>query len=171
MATNSNLKSIENLKQKWLDYLKPAEESVVSRCLRSINLFPEVMRNWPINFWFFPVDFTDSHTAVKLGIKNIPDSSSWDNIITLVTSYLIPLRAKIKLPIIISSGYRSSALNKAVNGASRSYHMQGRACDIRCNNNLAMYNALVRIAVRNRDEFKSPLMELIQYSNFIHFAI
>lgn len=171
MATNSNLNSIGILKRKWLAYLKPAEESVISRCLRSINLFPEVMLNWPFNSWFFPVDFTDSHTAVKLGIKNIPDSSSWDNIITLVTSYLIPLRLKIKLPIIISSGYRSQSLNKAVDGAANSYHMSGRACDIMCGNNRAMYNALARIAISNRKSHKPSLTELIQYSNFIHFAI
>lgn len=171
MTTNSNLKSIDDLKREWSDYLKSAGQYVLSRCLRSFDSFPEVMRNWPMNPWFFPVDFTDSHTAVKLGLKNIPDVSSWGNILTLVTAYLIPLREKIKRPITISSGYRSPSLNKAVNGSSRSYHMQGRACDIRCNNNLAMYNSLVRIALRNRNNHKVPLTELIQYSNFIHFAI
>lgn len=171
MPKVSNLISIENLKQEWLEYLKFSGEYATSRCLRSFDLFPGVMLNWPMNSWFFPVDFTDSHTAVKLSIENIPDISSWGNIITLVTAYLIPLREKIKQPITISSGYRSQSLNKAVDGAANSYHMSGRACDIMCGNNRAMYNALARIAISNRKSHKPSLTELIQYSNFIHFAI
>jgi zinc D-Ala-D-Ala carboxypeptidase len=41
-------------------------------------------------------------------------------------------RNKLDLPIIITSGYRSPAENKAVGGAYLSRHVQGIAFDIRC---------------------------------------
>lgn len=163
--------SVEDLKSQWTDFVSRFGPHALDRCLQSLEKFPSVMEKWPVNPYFFPVDFVYSNTALKLGISNIPDSSSWFNIITLVTNYLIPLREKIKQPINISSGYRSQSLNKAVDGAANSYHMSGRACDIMCGNNRAMYNALARIAISNRKSHKPSLTELIQYSNFIHFAI
>ena len=38
----------------------------------------------------------------------------------------------MEFPIIISSGYRPPALNKAVNGATNSWHQKGLAADIAC---------------------------------------
>ena len=43
------------------------------------------------------------------------------------------LRNKIGKPIIINSGYRTESHNKAVGGAKNSYHMHGKAVDIRVN--------------------------------------
>lgn len=49
---------------------------------------------------------------------------------TKLVDYLQQIRNKFGKPIIISSGYRSKAHNKAVGGASNSYHTKGMAADI-----------------------------------------
>lgn len=41
------------------------------------------------------------------------------------------LRAIVGRPLFIVSGYRSPATNKAAGGAARSYHLRGRAADLR----------------------------------------
>ncbi len=48
---------------------------------------------------------------------------------TLVGRVLQPLRDHFDRPIIVSSGYRSPALNEAVNGSETSQHMRGEAAD------------------------------------------
>src|SRR5690606_27600015 len=40
------------------------------------------------------------------------------------------LRDNVQAPVMINSGYRSSAHNKAVGGASGSYHLKGMVADI-----------------------------------------
>lgn len=49
--------------------------------------------------------------------------------------FLQNLRNKIKMPIVVTSGYRSEAVNKAVGGAKNSAHLRGGAADIRCADN------------------------------------
>lgn len=57
--------------------------------------------------------------------------------VVFIDSYLVNildiLRAKIGKPVIITSGYRTPARNREVGGAKYSYHMRGRAVDIRVN--------------------------------------
>ncbi|WP_461367369.1 YcbK family protein [Candidatus Darwinibacter acetoxidans] len=42
------------------------------------------------------------------------------------------LRYKVGGPLVINSGYRCQAHNKAVGGADNSFHMQGLAADVAC---------------------------------------
>lgn len=72
-----------------------------------------------------------SNTAVRLGIDNSPSELIRTNLEALVKHVLDPLRAKWGAPIIVTSGYRSPALNRAVGGASSSQHTIGEAADIR----------------------------------------
>lgn len=71
-----------------------------------------------------------SNTAVRLGIDNSPSELIRTNLEALVEHVLDPLRSKWGAPIIVSSGYRCPALNKAVGGATSSQHMKGMAADI-----------------------------------------
>lgn len=85
-------------------------------------------------------EFEASQTATRRGIDNsIPDELMNDA--TKLSWFLQELRNKInrihrsesrsrELPVIISSGYRSPALNKAIGGASKSQHMRAQAVDI-----------------------------------------
>lgn len=71
-----------------------------------------------------------SDIAKQKGIENIPDWQSIDNLRNLVEHILEKVRAMYGKPIIVSSGYRSDALNRVVGGAINSQHIRGMAADI-----------------------------------------
>ncbi len=73
---------------------------------------------------------TKSITALRLGLDNTPDGDTLINMKTLAEMIFEPLREWVGGPIKINSFYRSSALNEAIGGSSRSQHCQGRAMDI-----------------------------------------
>ena len=75
-------------------------------------------------------ELTRSATAERLGIPNAFTADVVDNLQRLCSEVLEPLRAHLGHPITINSGYRCSALNKAVGGVQNSFHMKGRAADI-----------------------------------------
>lgn len=81
---------------------------------------------------FFTLEeFTRSSTAQRLKIDNTPSDEVVRNIQYGVQMVLDPLRRIIRSPIIITSGFRCSALNKAVGGVANSWHTKGNAADIR----------------------------------------
>lgn len=81
---------------------------------------------------FFTLEeFTRSSTAKRLKIENTPSDEVVRNIQYGVQMVLDPLRRIIRSPIIITSGFRCSALNKAVGGVANSWHTKGNAADIR----------------------------------------
>ena len=65
--------------------------------------------------------------------KNLMTSNCIANAILLCEHVLEPVRNHFGVPIHISSGYRCTALNKAVGGAPKSQHMKGQAADIYIN--------------------------------------
>lgn len=71
-----------------------------------------------------------SSTAVRLGIDNRPSAMQHANLVRLATDVLQPLRDAWKQPIVVSSGFRCPALNKAVGGVVNSQHLAGAAADI-----------------------------------------
>lgn len=76
-------------------------------------------------------EFLRSETAVRRGIDNTPSIEVVSNLQQLCVNILEPLRAYFNTPIVVSSGYRSTALNKAVGGSATSQHMTGEAADLR----------------------------------------
>ncbi len=74
-------------------------------------------------------EFTKSETAIRLGIKNEPNAQEISNLQYLVDTVLQPVADKFKV-VKVNSGFRSPALNKAINGAVNSQHLQGLAADI-----------------------------------------
>lgn len=91
-----------------------------------------------VNKWrtahFSLEEFTRSSTAKKMGIDNTPDARAAANLFILASQVLEPARAIIGNPVVITSGYRCEALNKAVGGVNGSYHKKGMAADIRIEN-------------------------------------
>lgn len=77
-------------------------------------------------------EFTSSDTARKKNINNIPTTEVIKNLGALVQNVLQPLRDKLPTGkyILITSGYRSQELNKAIGGAPNSQHTRGQAADI-----------------------------------------
>lgn len=81
---------------------------------------------------FFSLEeFTRSTTAKRLKIDNTPSDEVIRNIQYGVQMVLDPLRRILQEPIIITSGYRCAALNKAVGGVTSSWHTKGNAADLR----------------------------------------
>lgn len=75
-------------------------------------------------------ELTRSATAKRLGIDNEPTEAVKANLTALVEHILDPLREAWGAPIVVTSGYRSPALNEAVHGAASSQHVIGQAADI-----------------------------------------
>lgn len=71
-----------------------------------------------------------SETAERKRIDNKIPKECLGNIQQLITRVLDPLREEYGKPIIVNSGYRCPALNKAVGGSPTSDHMTGCAVDI-----------------------------------------
>jgi uncharacterized protein YcbK (DUF882 family) len=67
-------------------------------------------------------EFTKSVSAIRNGVENSPSPEHIRNIQLLVKYVLQPLRQALGLPIKITSGYRSDALNKLIGGSKRSQH-------------------------------------------------
>lgn len=70
-----------------------------------------------------------SDTAVRHNINNMPDINSLDCMLDLIVYCLQPIRSKLGKPMIITSGYRNSQVNKLVGGVSTSQHTKGQAVD------------------------------------------
>lgn len=71
-----------------------------------------------------------SESAKRLGIKNMPTEEHINNFKKLAEHIFEPIRANFRCPILISSGYRSKALNSAIGGSATSQHCLGEAIDI-----------------------------------------
>lgn len=80
---------------------------------------------------FFTLEeLTASATANRLKISNKPTEAEVENLRQLVQEVLDPLRSQFRKPIIVTSGFRSTELNAAVGGVSKSQHLLGQAADI-----------------------------------------
>ena len=73
---------------------------------------------------------TKSVTALRLGIDNTPDGDTLNNMKLVAEKVFEPLREYVGGAIKINSFYRSSALNEAIGGSTRSQHCKGQAIDI-----------------------------------------
>lgn len=90
--------------------------------------------------YFSLKELTKSDTAKRQGIDNTPSPEHTNNIVELITQCLDPLREawgslcktnNLGDPaIIVTSGYRSPGLNKAIGGSLTSAHSIGAAADI-----------------------------------------
>lgn len=79
---------------------------------------------------FALLEFTESATARKYGIDNAPTPEIVENIRSLCVNTLEPLREALGQPVIITSGYRSKALNDILSHAVKnSQHLKGQAAD------------------------------------------
>jgi hypothetical protein len=76
------------------------------------------------------VEVTKSATAIKHGIANEPTLEHLQNLKELAENVFQPIRNHFGMPIGISSGYRSEALNSLIKGSHRSQHCKGQAIDL-----------------------------------------
>jgi hypothetical protein len=75
-------------------------------------------------------EVTRSDTAKRKGIDNSPTAEHLENLKVISEEVFDKVRDYFGVPIFISSGYRSAALNKAIGGSSTSDHNLGKALDL-----------------------------------------
>lgn len=78
---------------------------------------------------FTLAEMTRSSTASRRGIDNMPPPMIIERMQQLCEHVLEPVRSHYKRPVIVTSGYRSPALNSAIGGSGTSQHSQGEAAD------------------------------------------
>ena len=74
-------------------------------------------------------ELTKSQEAIRLGILNEPNDEHITNLILLCKNILQPIRNYFKIPVSISSGYRSPKLCEAIGSSRTSQHARGEAAD------------------------------------------
>ncbi len=73
-------------------------------------------------------ELTHSQTAARLGLDNEPSPDVVDAL-TRTAHGLEMVRVLLQAPILVSSGYRSPLVNRAVGGSPNSQHIKGEAAD------------------------------------------
>jgi hypothetical protein len=74
-------------------------------------------------------ELTKSQTAERKGIDNTPSAEHQENLKSLCTSILQPVRDHFGRVVTISSGYRSPELCVAIGSKTTSQHAKGEAAD------------------------------------------
>lgn len=77
---------------------------------------------------FTVAELSHSDIAARRGIDNTPAGVILDNLAVLAAT-LERVRQMLNVPIIVNSGYRSPAVNRAVGGSAMSAHCAGLAAD------------------------------------------
>ena len=119
-------------------------------------------------------------TKTSVNIENVPNEEQVENL-RRVCRWLERLRKRWNDkygdgddPIIINSGFRSEAVNKAVGGVPTSNHLTGCAVDIRCigiEQALRYAAILLDISDMSREDFDELLIEQKRSVIWIHFAV
>jgi D-alanyl-D-alanine dipeptidase len=80
--------------------------------------------------------------GTSTGLPNIPSAAERKNIEALIDNVLDPARAEFGLPVRVTSGYRSQAVNAKIGGAKNSQHTRGEAADLQCADNKKLFDIL-----------------------------
>lgn len=102
---------------------------------------------------------TKSQTAIRKGIDNTPDEATLDRMRLVAEKVFEPLREYFRMPIGISSFYRSPKLNKAIGGAKNSQHVTGEAMDIDADIFGGVTNTRIFEWIKNNLEFDQLIRE------------
>lgn len=114
------------------------------------------------------IEFTRSATASARGIDNTPSAEHLRNL-HMLARFLEEVRELLGHPIIITSGYRTPQLNKAVQGSATSSHCHGLAADFHCPGYGSDFDVCRRIAA-SRLKFDQLIFEQAN-STWVHLGI
>lgn len=118
-------------------------------------------------------ELTESPTAKKLGIPNVPTEEHLANMKYVCEKILEPVRAFFKKPVTVNSSYRCPALNKAIGGSETSQHVNGQAVDFEIK---GVSNKTVADWVSENLEFDQVILEFFNpaegvNSGWVHASI
>lgn len=89
-----------------------------------------------------------SATAKRLGLDNTPTPEEKERLRQLAEDILQPIRDAWRAPIVVTSGFRSEEVNKAVGGVKTSQHRLGEAADIKVggkDRNKKLFNLIYKL--------------------------
>jgi len=104
-------------------------------------------------------EFTHSQTAKRRGIDNTPTAKHLEAAKALAENVFQPIREHFGVPIFLSSGYRSDALNKAIGGSKTSQHSKGEAIDIDMDHRRGPENEEVFFFIKDNVDFDQMIWE------------
>ena len=117
---------------------------------------------------------TKSATAIRKGIYNLPVDEHLAALVNTANKIFEPIRNHFNVPIGISSGYRSNALNDAISGSSKtSQHSKGEALDIDADIYGSITNKQIFDFVKDNLEFDQLIWEFgtDNEPNWVHVSI
>ena len=114
-----------------------------------------------------------SDVAAKRKIDNTPSWTVVAHLQELTEKILEPLRAAWGSSIIVNSGYRCDALNKAVGGVSTSAHRLGYAADLfPGNGKIDEFGKFARDwLVNNKVKFDQIIFEVKNKQRWVHVSL
>lgn len=111
-------------------------------------------------------EFTFSQTAARRGIDNTPSLDVLDNLQRTAHGLELVRDELGGHPILISSGYRSPALNEAVSGSPRSQHIMGLAVDFTC----PAFGTPAEIAKRLAGSEVPYAQVILEFNKWVHIS-
>jgi hypothetical protein len=118
---------------------------------------------------FTVAELSKSEAAIRQGLDNTPSMIVIDNLQALVDNILQPLREKFG-PVIVTSGYRSPDVNKAIGGSATSDHCKGFAADFEV---LGMDNRQLALYIKDNMKFTQLILEFytgVPDSGWVHVS-
>jgi zinc D-Ala-D-Ala carboxypeptidase len=100
---------------------------------------------------------TVSQTAIRKGIKNIPNAQELSRMQYVATEIFDKVRDHFNVPIRVSSFFRCKELNAAIGGSKTSQHMTGEAIDMQATGKLT--NAQIYNYIKDNFEFDQLIWE------------
>lgn len=105
-------------------------------------------------------------TSTKL--DNVPNAVERANLVCLIENVLDPIRERYGKPIIVTSGFRSEKVNKAVGGVSTSQHCLGQSSDIVTKgntDNALLFNLILDMKKKGKIVFDQLIAEFPTNNN------
>lgn len=109
-------------------------------------------------------------TCTKEDTINVPISMEHVENLCTLCHFLNQIREEFGEPIIVNSAFRTPIVNHAVGGDSNSFHLKGRAADIRPEYGRDFYSELERLN-RIIVKYSDDIEEFILHQTFTHIAI
>lgn len=104
---------------------------------------------------FSVAELSKSEWATRNGVDNTPSMTVIDNLQQLVDNILQPVRDKFG-PVVVTSAYRSPAVNKGIGGSATSDHTKGQAADFEV---MGMANKALAEWIRDNLKFTQLILE------------
>ena len=110
-------------------------------------------------------ELTHSDTAVRLDIDNTPTVEVIDNL-TFLSEKLEDVRALLRNPMLVSSGFRSLILNRHLGSRDTSSHVKGLAVDF-ISPSFGNPEAIVKTIVESDIQYDQILLE---FNRWVHLS-